>query len=78
VKTDNDEPKRVLDAICLLAEELGTPPPQKMIADHLQVSQQYVSKMMFALEIVGAIEWITRYYYRVIDATWEPPPDVNS
>jgi len=76
-KIERDEPKRVLDAICRLAQAHGTPPPQQMIADELDVSQQYVSKMMFVLSCVGAIEWINRYVYSVTDATWEPPPDFD-
>lgn len=70
-----DELKRVLTAICTLGEEFGGPPKQSEIADHLGVTQQYVSKMMFGLVVVGAIEWRTRTAYKVIDARWEPPPN---
>jgi DNA-binding MarR family transcriptional regulator len=69
-----DGADKVFDAICLLAQELGTPPPQQMLADHLGVSQQYISSMMYRLEADRRIRWITRYYYSVDRSRWEPPP----
>jgi Mn-dependent DtxR family transcriptional regulator len=70
-----DGSQKVFNAICLLAQELGTPPPQQMVADFMGVSQQYISNMMYRLEVEHRIKWINRYYYRVDKATWQPPPD---
>jgi len=68
---------RVFNAICLLAREYGTTPPQTRVAEHLGVSKQYVSNMMLLMEKDGLIEWIDRYTYRVDDSTWTPPPNVE-
>lgn len=70
-------PKRVLEAICILAEELSTPPTQQQVAEHLDCSPQYVSAMMRELEHAGAIQWLTRYTYQVVNAEWLPP-DIHS
>lgn len=68
------DPADVLEAACELAEELGTTPPQSMIADRLGCSRPYISHMFVALEYAGVIEWVTRYAYTIKDAQWIPPP----
>lgn len=70
-----DTRDRVFDAICELAEEFSTPPSQQQIADYLDISQQTVSNVFRELALLGRIEWLTRYTYRVHRATWEPPED---
>ncbi len=76
-KHSSTELKRVLDAICTLAEEFGGPPKQSEVAEHLDVSQQYVSKMMFGLSVLGVIEWRRHSAYKVVNARWEPPPETE-
>lgn len=68
-------PREVLTAACELAEELGTTPSQRMIADTLSCSSRHVCNMFVTLEYVGAIEWINRYAYSIKDAKWIPPPE---
>ena len=68
---------RVYAAICLLASEYGTPPPQSMVAKHMGVSQQYVSQEMRELEFAGMIRWLNRYVYAVDRSQWIPPEDAR-
>ena len=75
IKRRHIGPREVLWEACRLAEELGTTPPQVMIADNLGCSKQHVSMMFVTLEFVGAIEWINRYAYTIKDSQWLPPPN---
>lgn len=68
-------PREVYEAACELAEELGTTPPQVLIANNLGCSRQHVSNMFVTLEFVGAIEWVNRYSYSIKKAQWLPPPE---
>ena len=68
---------RVYHAICELARAHGTPPPQTMIADHMEVSRQYVSQEMRELEVAGLIRWLNRYVYAVDRSRWIPPDDAD-
>lgn len=67
--------EQVFAAICRLGEEFNTPPTQQQIADHLQMSPQYVSILMMQLELEGRIHWLTRYTYSVTQSDWQPPPE---
>ncbi len=63
----------VFEAICLLGEELSTPPTQKQIADHLGLPAPFISHLMMQLELEGRIQWLSRYTYTVTDSEWQAP-----
>jgi len=84
VKFKNDSKSRritgvdkVFNAMCELGREYGTTPPQNHVAKHLGVSKQYVSYVMHIMSLAGAIEWIDRYTYRIVGATWSPPDEIS-
>jgi predicted transcriptional regulator len=54
----------------------GAVPNNREIAGQIGLSQQRVNYLMMRLVLDGRIEWVNRYVYKVIDAIWEPPPDV--
>jgi predicted transcriptional regulator len=66
-------PDEVFDAICTLAEALSTLPTQRMIAEHLDCTQQHVSAKMKELAdpVDGRITWLTKNVYFVDQSRWE-------
>lgn len=68
----------VLDAICLFAyENNGCVPTTRQLAQTMHLSQKRISYLMMNLEDHGRIAWLGRYQYKVIRASWEPPPDIG-
>jgi predicted transcriptional regulator len=71
---------RIDDVMLVICEHArmnnGAVPNNREIASQIGVSQQRVNYLMMRLALEGRIQWINRYVYKVIDATWEPPPNV--
>ena len=77
---ENTGPHRVLEAIRVIADELDVLPTQSMIADHMGVSQQYVSQQMKELSRPPnpCIRWLTQRLYRVVSLRYVDESEVSA